>query len=119
MKRLMTLKQNRIVRRLGLSLALASGLALASLASFLMINSVTGSAKAAPKPIPTPPYYYVLDEPHVLSPRALHTVETLLIEHDRIVGEQVLVAIFKNLGDEDVVDYTNRVFSTWKIGKRG
>jgi uncharacterized protein len=101
------LKQNKIARGLGVSLGLAFGLVL------------TSPAHAEPKPIPSPPYYYVLDEPHALSQQALHTIETLLIEHDRVAGEQVLVAIFKNLGDEDLVDYTNRVFSTWKIGKRG
>ncbi len=31
----------------------------------------------------------------------------------------MLIAIFDSLGDEDLVDYTNRVFSAWKIGKRG
>jgi uncharacterized protein len=71
------------------------------------------------KSIPAAPFYYVLDEPHVLSQNALRSVETLLIEHDRVAGEQVLVAIFQSLGDEDLVDYTNRVFQQWKIGKRG
>jgi uncharacterized protein len=105
------LKQNKIARWLGVSLSLAFGLALGV--------ATTRAAVASPKPIPSPPYYYVLDEPHALSQQALHTIETLLIEHDRIAGEQVLVAIFQNLGDEDLVDYTSRVFSTWKIGKRG
>ena len=73
----------------------------------------------AEKKIPSPPYYYVLDEPSVLSPQATRAIQTLLIEHDRVTGEQILVAIFKSLDGEDLVDYTNRVFSTWKIGQRG
>ncbi len=76
-------------------------------------------AAHADKPIPPPPYYYVLDEPHALDPRALRTIETLLIEHDRLTGEQVLVAIFNSLDGEDVVDYTNRVFAKWRVGQRG
>jgi uncharacterized protein len=76
-------------------------------------------AFAGTKPIPAAPYYYVLDEPHVLSPNTLRSVQTLLIEHDRVSGEQVLVAIFQSLGDEDLVDYTSRIFQQWKIGKRG
>lgn len=80
---------------------------------------VSFASAGTAKPIPAPPYYYVLDEPHVLSPNTLRAVETLLIEHERVSGEQVLVAIFQSLGDEDLVDYTNRVFQQWKIGKRG
>jgi uncharacterized protein len=88
-----------------------------SIAAALFCGSFAFAGTA--KPIPAAPYYYVLDEPHVLSPNSLKAVETLLIEHDRVTGEQVLVAIFQSLGDEDLVDYTNRVFQQWKIGKRG
>jgi uncharacterized protein len=84
----------------------------------LICAAVLPAHAASDKAIPPAPYYYVLDEPHVLSPETLRAVQTLLIEHDRISGEQFLVAIFKSLGDEDPVDYTNRVFSAWKIGKR-
>jgi uncharacterized protein len=73
----------------------------------------------ADKKIPAPPYYYVLDEPGVLSPQATRAIQTLLIEHDRVTGEQFLVAIFKSLDGEDPVDFTNRVFAQWKIGQRG
>jgi uncharacterized protein len=84
---------------------------------FVLLSTLCFADSA--KPIPQAPYYYVLDEPHVLSQNALRSIETLLIEHDRVSGEQVLVAIFQTLGDEDLVDYTNRVFQQWKIGKRG
>lgn len=73
----------------------------------------------AAKPIPTPPQYYVLDEPHILEGQALQALQALLIEHDRATGEQVLVAVFDSLGGEDLNDFTNRVFQEWKIGQRG
>jgi uncharacterized protein len=85
----------------------------------LVLFGASFASADGPKPIPSPPYYYLLDEPHVLSQNALRAVETLLVEHDRVSGEQVLIAIFQSLGDEDMVDYTNRVFQQWKIGKRG
>ncbi|MGZ3699768.1 MAG: TPM domain-containing protein, partial [Bdellovibrionota bacterium] len=71
------------------------------------------------KPIPAPPYYYVLDEAGVMDARSLQALQALLIEHDRTTGEQIVMAIFKSLDGEDLVDYTNRVFSQWKIGQRG
>jgi uncharacterized protein len=61
----------------------------------------------------------VLDEPHALSSQALGGLQNLLIEHDRTTGEQILVAVFASLDDEELVDYTNRVFAQWKIGRRG
>src|SRR4051812_11604358 len=79
-----------------------------------------GWAVAAPaRPIPAPPSYYVLDEPHILSERTTQALQALLIEHDRATNEQFLVAIFNSLDGEDLNDYTNRVFQTWKIGQRG
>lgn len=94
----------------------AATIALAGLA--LASPSVARAAQSG-KQIPSPPYYYVLDEPGVLSSQGLRALQTLLIEHDRLTGEQFLVAIFKSLDGEDLVDYTNRVFGAWKIGQRG
>src|SRR4051812_18020535 len=73
----------------------------------------------AAKAIPDAPRYYVLDEPGVLAAGPKRALETLLIEQDRIDGQQTLIAIFKSLDGEDLVDYSNRVFQAWKIGKRG
>ncbi|HLE01006.1 MAG TPA: TPM domain-containing protein [Bdellovibrionota bacterium] len=78
-------------------------------------SDAAGSARA----IPQPPYYYVLDEAKVLTTDALQGLQTLLIEHDRATGEQFLIAIFESLESEELVQFTNRVFSTWKVGKRG
>lgn len=86
--------------------------------AFLSIALPCQPALAA-KTLPQAPYYYVLDEPRILSPHALRALQTLLIEHDRSTGEQVLVAIFNSLDGEDLVSFTNRAFNEWKIGKRG
>jgi uncharacterized protein len=93
------------------------------LTSAAALFSVTTAAlpthAQAEKAIPTAPYYYVLDEPGVLNAQTTRAIQTLLIEHDRLTGEQVLVAVFKSLDGEDPVEFTNRVFSNWKIGQRG
>lgn len=92
----------------------------AGAASAVLFGVLLGSPSAqAEKKIPSPPYYYVQDEPHVLDQKTTRALQTLLIEHDRVTGEQFLIAVFNSLDGEDLVDYTNRVFSNWKIGQRG
>ncbi|MCM2322214.1 MAG: TPM domain-containing protein [Oligoflexia bacterium] len=88
----------------------------------LLFALVAGAVSASPghgREIPPPPRYYVLDEPGVLSPGIREGLQSLLVEHDHATGEQVLVAVFHELGSEDLVDWTNRVFSSWRIGQRG
>jgi uncharacterized protein len=97
---------------------LASSLTLFAAATIIGA-AATGAHADAGKKIPAAPYYYVLDEPGVLNAQTTRAIQTLLVEHDHLTGEQVLVAIFKGLDGEDVVDFTNRVFSEWKIGQRG
>jgi len=72
-----------------------------------------------PQSIPAVPYYYVLDEPKALDRHTLQTLESLLVEHDRLTGEQFMVAIFEEIARGDIPEWTNRVFTKWKIGKRG
>lgn len=72
----------------------------------------------AAKPIPEAPRAWVLDEPGILSPGAKGGLARLLAEHERITGEQVVFAVFNTLDGEDLVDYTTRVFQTWKIGRK-
>lgn len=83
------------------------------------LGSGTLLVPAEAKEIPQAPYYYVLDEPGVLTPSLKTSLERLLVEHDRVSGEQVLIAIFNSIDEEDPVTFTNQVFSAWKIGQRG
>ena len=85
----------------------------------ILIASLWLPAAFAAKSIPDAPYYYVLDEPKVLSQTELYAIQTLLIKHDHATGEQFLIAIFDSLDNEDLVQFTNQVFQQWKIGQRG
>lgn len=78
-----------------------------------------GAPSGAEVPLPSAPARYVLDEPGTVDERAMRTLESLLIEHDRLTGEQVVIAVFQSLQGEDVADYTNRIFQKWGIGQRG
>lgn len=90
------------------------------LSLFLLCGIFLGAPPCwADKSIPPPPTYYVLDEPRVLNASALQAIQTLLVEHDHATGEQVVIGIFQDLENEDLVDFTNRVFKEWKIGQRG
>ena len=83
-----------------------------------------------PRSFPPRPDYYVLDEAKVLDGRATHAIESLLTEHDRLTNEQVMVAIFKNANNTSPQrhapsqapnpekEWSHRLFSEWKIGKR-
>jgi uncharacterized membrane protein YgcG len=73
--------------------------------------------------IPPIPQYYLLDEASLLTPKQQKALATILIEHDHVSGQQIVVAIFKRLprGDvkEDASAYSRRVFDEWQVGKRG
>jgi uncharacterized protein len=77
-----------------------------------------GATVHAAKAVPPSPPLHVLDEPEALSPAARGGVARLLAEHERVTGEQVVIAIFRSLDGEDPVDFTNRSFEAWKIGQR-
>lgn len=99
-----------------------SNSSLASIAGAWMLLAgivLSPASSSAAKSIPNPPYYYVLDEPQILSPAITRSLQALLIEHDRTTSEQVVIAVFKSLENEDLVEFTNRVFTQWKIGQRG
>ena len=92
---------------------------LAVLTIELAVGLTCATSAFAEKAVPPSPKYYVLDEAHVLGRHSLQALQSLLVEHDRITSEQVVIAILDNLGDEDLVDYTSKVFQRWKIGKKG
>jgi uncharacterized protein len=94
--------------------ALAHGLLI--LAFTLGLSWAGPSLAAEPPPAPAT---HVMDEPGILSPRAKQAVTALLVEHERVTSEQVIIAIFKSLNGEELVDFTNRTFAAWRIGKRG
>src|SRR5205807_635910 len=72
-------------------------------------------AKAASNPshpIPPIPALYVLDEPGILTAQERKALSSLLIEHDHLAGEQIVVAVFKSLDEEKLADRSRQIFST-------
>lgn len=87
--------------------------------TILILSGAIIPSVSASQQIPPSPQYYVLDEPHVLSKSIYESIQTLLVQHDHLTGEQVVIAIFNNLNNEDIVTWTNQVFTNWQIGQRG
>ncbi len=79
--------------------------------------SIFSPAQAA-KPFPPEPTQYVYDEQPLLSPSAHSQLLQILSQEDQKTSNQIIVAIFKSLDDEDAPDYTNRLFHAWKIGNK-
>ncbi len=86
---------------------------------FLVLLFLASPSVEGAKNIPPPPQNYVLDEVHVVSGATEQVLRSLLSEHDRLTGEQIVIAVFETLDGEDLVDFTNKVFTQWKIGLKG
>lgn len=67
----------------------------------------------------TAPYYYVLDEPKILGDHTRHALESLLIEHDRLTGQQFIIAIFQSSQGKNTADWTHQLFNQWKMAEHG
>ena len=74
---------------------------------------------ASPRPLPPAPPSFVYDEAKALEPETVEALQRLFKAQERVTGDQVVFAVFKSLGGEDLVSWTNRVFHAWKIGKKG
>jgi uncharacterized protein len=59
-----------------------------------------------------------MDEVGVLSGSTVNAVSALLLEHEKTTTEQIVVAVFRSLSDEDLVDRTLKIFQAWKVGKK-
>ena len=73
------------------------------------------------RPTPPLPSQLVLDEPKLLKVPALTTLEYLLIEHERLADQKILIGIFGPLDGEKPEKWADQVFSDWKLdqGRKG
>jgi uncharacterized protein len=76
------------------------------------------SALAFAKDVPKSPVNYILDEPSVLSNSATTDLSQKLKNFEEKTSNQAVIAIFNSLDNENLEDYTNKVFHEWKIGEK-
>jgi len=84
------------------------GLALASATAF-----------ASAPPAPPAPTRWVTDTAGLLSASAVSTLDTRLETYQKTTGHQVIVWIAPTLGDENLEEWSARVFTAWGIGQKG
>jgi uncharacterized membrane protein YgcG len=68
--------------------------------------------------LPPRPYHYVLDESKALDSQTLNALQLLVVEHDRLTGQQVLIAIVDQTRGLDLKEWSRQVFLEWKIEKQ-
>ena len=68
--------------------------------------------------IPTQPSGRISDYASVLDPATKDRLENQLAQFEKETSNQIIVATFPSLEDEDVDDFTNRLFAAWKIGQK-
>lgn len=83
------------------------------------VSSITDLHAAAPLP-PSPTPSYILDEAKWLSPSAFLALDEKLKGFERETSSQYIVAIFPKIPDgEEMVDFSQRLFESWKPGQKG
>jgi uncharacterized protein len=83
----------------------------------VVLLAAIGAARALE--IPAAPSARVNDYAGRLAPKDRADIEARLTAYERESSTQVVVAIFPALDGEDVEDFTNRLFTQWKLGQKG
>ncbi len=89
----------------------AAALAFA-LGSLLLLNPVGWAA------IPTFPGGYILDQTSRLTEDSKKVLNQVLSRHERITGEQIVIAVFQNIPKKERHQLTQDAFLGWQVGKR-
>lgn len=84
-----------------------------------LIAGIGWSIGAFAAQLPPPPHSFVVDEVGVLDTKVVQSLQSLFAAHEKATTDQIVVAIFKSLQDEDLVTRTNEIFQHWQIGKKG
>ena len=69
------------------------------------------------KDIPLPPDHFIYEETQTIDTPSRTELEHLTTEHERLTGEQIYVAVFKSLDGENLTQYSEKIFRSWKIGQ--
>jgi uncharacterized membrane protein YgcG len=86
--------------------------------AFILIAALGGAPSHAASPIPAMPPLYVLDEAKSLTQDQSRALSALLIEHDRVAGEQIAVAILRSAEGEDPDKRAQQIFEAWDVSRR-
>jgi|DewCreStandDraft_4_1066084.scaffolds.fasta_scaffold88626_1 uncharacterized protein len=65
------------------------------------------------------PSGWVNDYASLLTPAEKYKIELLISEFENKTGNEIAVVIIKSLEDNNLEDFTNRLFEKWGVGKKG
>jgi uncharacterized protein len=86
-------------------------------AAAVFVACVASVAVAWARDLPPAPATFVYDEAGWLSPSVESLLSARLLAFERETSNQIVVAIFRELGDEDLADFSQRVAEAWGIGR--
>jgi uncharacterized protein len=93
---------------------------LSSAWALLFFAGIAAAALSAPsnRPVPEKPARWVTDRAGVLSPAAASAIDAKLEAFEKAQGSQVLIAIFPQLPENEVLEeYSQRVAEAWRVGR--
>lgn len=62
---------------------------------------------------------YVSDPDGIMSAAARDSVDTIFARLERATGIETAVVLLPSIGDDDIFDFSHRLFRKWGIGKKG
>jgi uncharacterized protein len=104
-----------MIKRITISIHMKTGAGLLT-SAIIALGLAISPARASP-PLPAAPTYYVLDQSGALSRTELTALETVLIEQDRLTGEQIMIAVLQPSPGGELQDYARELFRAWGIGR--
>ncbi|MEP6864091.1 MAG: TPM domain-containing protein [Deltaproteobacteria bacterium] len=84
-----------------------------------LVLASAGTSFAAAPPPPPAPTRWVTDSAGLLSADVRGALDTRLETYQKTTGHQVIVWIAPTLGDENLEEWSARVFTAWGIGQKG
>ena len=77
-------------------------------------------ALSASEVMPPPPAHYFNDYANVVSRSAAARLDSQLESFEKSTSNQIVVAIFPKMQtDSSIEDYSQRIFTNWKVGQKG
>ena len=88
-------------------------------AAVCIVLLAMAASAAARLAVPPAPAGRISDYAGLLTPAERTRLERKLVDREGTSSNQVAVAIFRALEGENLEDYTERLFQTWRLGQKG
>ena len=100
------------------SRARRGGAALAAAAAIFAVGLIAALGARADVAIPPPPSHYFNDGAGLVSPEDAARIDAKLRDFDEQTSNQIVVAIFPELPEPSLEDFTVRTAQAWRVGRK-